>query len=143
MALRLAGATFRQIGDELTDIDHPTGVTAMTARAYVNELMGRMDMLSQQSTEQLIETEFRRLEEIHADLRRRVQGADDRTAVRLHGMIERVSRSRRQLFRLNTPDTVALTDPDGKNPADRITEREMTFRMRRVIEARSEQKKKP
>ena len=142
LALRLAGATFRQIGHELTDVDHPTGVTAMTARAYVNELMSRTDMLSQQSTEQLIETEFRRLEETHADLRRRVKGADDRMAVRLHGMIERVSRSRRQLFQLNTPDPVALTDLDEKSPADLITEREMKFRMRKVIEARLVQKKK-
>ena len=63
-------------------------------------------------------------------------------AVRLHGMIERVSRSRRQLFQLNTPDPVALTDLDEKSSADLITEREMEFRMRKVIEARLVQKKK-
>jgi DNA-binding CsgD family transcriptional regulator len=100
LELRIAGATYRQIGAQL-------GVSECTAYHDVQEELGRLDTIGKEKAERLRELEARRLDALTIALAPALQSGDVRAILAAVRVMER----RAKLLGLDGPQQFA--GPDG------------------------------
>jgi hypothetical protein len=98
--LRIAGATYRQIGKQLT-------VSEKTAYLDVQAELGRLDTVVKVKAERLRDLEARRLDQLTVALAAGIRTGDPRAVLAAVRLMER----RARLFGLDAPTQIA--GPDG------------------------------
>ena len=110
--LRIAGATYRQIGAQL-------GVSEYTAYHDVQDELGRLDATLTEKAERLRDLEARRLDQVTIALQPGIRAGDPRAILAAVRIMER----RAKLFGLDAPTKIA--GPDGEAVSIRIVHREL------------------
>jgi hypothetical protein len=110
--LRIAGATYRQIGAQL-------GVSESTAYLDVQEELGRLDTVATKKAERLRDLEARRLDVLTVALAPGIRAGEPRAIVAAVRVMER----RARLFGLDAPQKI--TGPDGAPVAIRIVHQQL------------------
>jgi Homeodomain-like domain len=110
--LRIAGATYRQIGAQL-------GVSESTAYQDVQEELGRLDTVATKKAERLRDLEARRLDVLTVALAPGIRNGEPRAIVAAVRVMER----RARLFGLDAPQKI--TGPEGEPVAIRIVHQQM------------------
>jgi DNA-binding CsgD family transcriptional regulator len=110
--LRIAGATYRQIGAQLD-------VSEYTAYHDVQDELGRLDAASEEKAERLRKLEARRLDTLQLALAPGIRAGDPRSVLAAVRIMER----RARLFGLDVPTKIA--GPEGEAVPIRIVHREL------------------
>lgn len=124
VALRIAGATFAQIGDRL-------GVTAQAAHKMVVKALADTAKKTAESAEQLRQMELQRLDALQASLWPDAMRGDEQKVDR----VLKIMAQRAKLLGLNAPELFAPTDPTGKNEYTGLSDGERITKLAALLDA--------
>jgi len=115
ITLRMAGATYRQIGEEL-------GVSGQAAWGSVDRALRRVAKHTNEDAEKLRRIELRRLEKLHLLVWKEALGKDTKIKAR-YAAIDRclkIAERRARLMGLDSPQAVDVTSGGKSLPAPQI-----------------------
>ena len=122
--LRIAGATFEQIGERL-------GVSAQAAYGLVSRALIKIRAQTAESAETLRQMELTRLDAMQTAIWADAMGGDEQKIDRLL----KIQARRAALLGLDAPTKVAPTDPTGERGYEALTDAERAARLASILEA--------
>lgn len=124
VALRIAGASFEQIGEQL-------GITRQSAHALVVNALDEIAKQTAESAEQLRQMELQRLDALQAALWADAMRGDEQKIDR----VLKIMAQRAKLLGLNAPELFAPTDPTGKNEYSGLSDGERLTKLAALLDA--------
>lgn len=124
MALRIAGASFAQIGERL-------GVSAQAAHKMIVVSLAEIAKQTAESAEQLRAIELQRLDALQASLWPDAMRGDEQKVDR----VLKIMAQRAKLLGLNAPELFAPTDPTGKNEYTGLSDGERITKLAALLDA--------
>lgn len=124
VSLRIAGATFAQIGERL-------GVSTQAAHKMVVKHLEETRRLTAESAEQLRDMELKRLDAMQAALWPDAMRGDEQKVDR----VVRIMARRAKLLGLDAPDKIAPTDPTGKHEWSGKSDSELIAEFQSLVDA--------